>query len=261
MRGRPARDNAAAVVGANLAALAALAMVSAGISAVIGMAGGVTLLSGMLMVIPPATAVPIHGVVQLASNSTRLLVFFKHVRWRIVGWFGVFAAPGAALGATVVRVTPGAWLTLAIGIFILVATHLPTPNRPRGGDIKRAWIFGPVGFAAGFLGMLVGATGPLIAPFFLRENVLKEELIATKAFCQAFVHLWKLPAFMAIGFDYGEHLGALALLVTMVIVGTLLGKRLLNRVSERAFMVLIKAALTLIALKLVAVDALPALLS
>ncbi len=249
------------MAGATLAALAALAMVSAGISAVIGMAGGITLLSGLLLVIPRATAVPIHGVVQLASNSTRLVVFLKFVRWRIVLWFGIAAAPGAALGATVVTAVPDAWLTLGIGVFILLATHLPKAKRPRGGDIKRAWIFAPVGFAAGFLGMLVGATGPFIAPFFLRENVLKEELIATKAFCQAFVHLWKLPAFMAIGFDYGEHLPALAVLVCMVIVGTIVGKRLLNRVSERLFLVLIKTALTVIALKLLAFDALPALFS
>lgn len=236
-------------------------MVSAGISAVIGMAGGITLLSGMLLVIPRATAVPIHGVVQLASNSTRLIVFYKHVQWRIVIWFGLAAAPGAALGATVVSVVPDAWLTLGIGVFILFATHMPKPKRPRGGNLRRAWIFAPVGLAAGFLGMLVGATGPFIAPFFLRENVLKEELIATKAFCQAFVHLWKLPAFMAIGFDYGEHAAALTVLVLMVIAGTLVGKRLLHRVSEGVFIVLVKTALTVIAIKLLAYDALPELLS
>ena len=201
-----------------LGALGALAMVAAGISAVIGMAGGITLLSGMLLVIPYGAAVPIHGVVQLASNSTRLVVFFKHVKWRIVLWFGFAAAPGAYLGARVVSAVPDEWLTLGIGAFILLATHVPRPKRPRGGDLERAWIFGPVGLAAGFLGMLVGATGPFIAPFFLRENVLKEELIATKAFCQAFVHLWKLPAFMSIGFAYAEHATTLATLVTMVVV-------------------------------------------
>ncbi len=243
-------------------ALAALAMVSAGISAVIGMAGGITLLSGMLLVIPLGTAVPIHGVVQLASNSMRLVVFFKHVRWRIVAFFGLAAAPGAALGAKVVTELPGVWLTLGIGVLILIATHAPKA-KPKGGSggsgRGSGWVFGPLGFAAGFLGMLVGATGPLIAPFFLRQNILKEELIATKAFCQAFVHLWKLPAFMAIGFDYGEHAVLLGTLVAMVIVGTLVGKRLLNRVSERLFVILIKTALTVIAIKLVVLDALPEL--
>ena len=244
-----------------LGALGVLAMVAAAISAVIGMAGGVTLLSGMLLVIPYAAAVPIHGVVQLASNSTRLVVFFKHVKWRIVMWFGLSAAPGAYLGARVVSAAPEEWLTLGIGAFILLATHVPRPTRPRGGDLRRAWIFAPVGLAAGFLGMLVGATGPFIAPFFLRENVLKEELIATKAFCQAFVHLWKLPAFMSIGFAYGEHTTTLATLVTMVVVGTLVGKRLLHRVSERLFVVMIKVALTVIGAKLLVWDGLSALLA
>lgn len=242
-----------------LAALAALAVVSSAVSAVVGVAGGVLLLSGMLLVLDSATAVPIHGVIQLASNSTRLLVYLRHVRWPIAIWFGVAAGPGAALGATVVRAVPQAWLTLVIGVFILVATHAPVPERPRGGDVRRAYIFAPVGFAAGFLGMLIGATGPFIAPFFLRENVLKEELVATKAFCQAVVHLWKLPAFWVIGFSFEAHAGTLALMVAMVVVGTFLGSRLLDRLSERAFLLLMKGALTVVALKLVLLDALPAL--
>ena len=241
-----------------LAALAALALVSATISAILGMGGGVTLLAGMLLVIPPATVVPVHGVVQLASNSTRLLVFLEHVQWRIVAWFVFAAAVGAALGTLVVSSLPEAWMKVGMGVFILLATHVPKPKAKDGEDVRpmALWIFAPVGLMAGFAGMLVGATGPLIAPFFLRANVLKEELIATKAMCQAFVHLFKLPAFWVIGFDYGAWLPVLALLVGAVIVGTLIGKRLLDYVSEVLFVVLVKVALTLVALKLVVWDGL-----
>ena len=217
------------------------------------------LLSGMLLVLDPALAIPIHGVVQLASNSTRLLVFLKHVRWRLTGLFAASSAVGAVLGAFVMaEVHDKAWLRLAIGVFILLATHAPKPKA--AGSSSRTWIFAPVGAMAGFMGMLVGATGPLIAPFFLRENILKEELIATKATCQAFVHLWKIPLFYfigeRIGFAYSEHLPIIAALVAMVIVGTLTGRRIVKHVSEGLFVVLVKGALTLIALKLIFHDGL-----
>jgi hypothetical protein len=40
-----------------------------------------------------------------------------------------------------------------------------------------------------------GAVGPLIARFFLRSDISKEELVATKAACQWAGHLVKIPLF------------------------------------------------------------------
>ena len=224
------------------------------------MAGGILLLSGMLLVLSPVVAIPLHGVVQLASNSTRLLVFREHIHWPIVAAFAPLAAVGSALGVQVVMAVPEAWLKLGIGLFILGATHLPKKPKGSGREVSLA-VFAPLGLVAGFLGMLVGATGPFIAPLFLRAKVLKEGLIATKATCQAFVHLFKLFAFGAIGFAYDAHFGLLAVLTVMVVFGTFVGKRLLKLVSERLFVVALKVVLTAVALKLVLVDAIPGLLA
>ena len=67
--------------------------------------------------------------------------------------------------------------------------------------------------------MFVGATGPFIAPFFLRDDFEKEEVIATKAACQMVGHGLKIPAVLIIGFEYSAHLPLLGLLVAGVILG------------------------------------------
>ena len=41
------------------------------LSAVVGMAGGITLLAVMLLFLEPLAAIPLHGVIQLVSNSSR----------------------------------------------------------------------------------------------------------------------------------------------------------------------------------------------
>ena len=46
--------------------------ITATISGILGMAGGVTLLGVMTALLPAPTVVPLHGIVQLASNWTRL---------------------------------------------------------------------------------------------------------------------------------------------------------------------------------------------
>lgn len=100
--------------------------------------------------------------------------------------------------------------------------------------------------------MFVGATGPLIAPFFLRDDLDKEQIIATKAVCQTWGHLLKLPAFLALGFDYRPWLGTLAVLVACVIAGTAVGKWMLGRLSRDRFEQLFLGLLALIAAWLLA---------
>ena len=53
-----------------------------------------------------------------------------------------------------------------------------------------------VGFISGISSIFIGAVGPLIAPFFLRSDLNKENIIANKAACQIITHLGKIPIFM-----------------------------------------------------------------
>ena len=60
-------------------ALAVVCFLTSMLSAIVGMAGGIILLSSMLLFVDPLVAVPIHAVLQLASNGSRSLVQRKHV--------------------------------------------------------------------------------------------------------------------------------------------------------------------------------------
>ena len=102
------------------------------------------------------------------------------------------------------------------------------------------------------IAIFIGATGPFLAPFFLRDDFEKENVIATKAACQTWLHLLKIPAFLSLGFDYRPHALLLVLLVGGVIVGTFVGRHLLGRISAERFLVAFQVVLALIALHLIA---------
>jgi uncharacterized membrane protein YfcA len=108
-----------------------------------------------------------------------------------------------------------------------------------------------MGMAVGFLNTTVGATGPLIAPFFLDIGLSRQALVGTKAACQSLGHVAKLIVFGVAGFAYLAWLPLLALLSVMVVAGTWIGSHILDRVSERAFVIAYRVVLTLIALRLV----------
>jgi uncharacterized membrane protein YfcA len=231
------------------AILTVAAWATATFSAIVGMGGGVTLLAVMAILLPAALVVPIHGIVQLSSNFTRTIVFLPHVRWRFFYAFapGLLVGIGAATAAW--RGVEFTWFKPAIGGFLVL--FLVTRGRIGSLRAPPLWIYTPLGVATGFLSLFVGATGPFLAPFFLRDDFKKEEVIATKAVCQSLTHLLKIPAFIALGFDYLEHGALLGVLVVMVILGTFTGKWLLRSLDERTFERLFVAVLALLAANLV----------
>jgi len=235
-----------------LAVLSVVAVLTAMLSAVVGMAGGITLLAAMLLFMPPLVVIPLHGAVQLVSNSSRTFIQRDHLRWDLIWRYGLLLLPAGFAGLAVAeRIPPDAAKAL-IGAFVLFATWAPglmlLGSHPQDADPSRR--FFALGGVAGVLNMTIGATGPLIAPFFLNLGLTRFQLIGSKAACQALGHLAKIAVFGIAGFAFGEWALVLAILAACVVAGTWLGSRLLHHVNEIWFVRLYKTVLTLIALRL-----------
>ncbi len=241
--------------------LAVVALLTSTVSAILGMAGGIMLLATMLCFMSHAEAIPTHAAVQIASNGTRVLVFLRDVDRNAFGRFVLGVVPGGALGMLALWALgqpeeSEPYLKILIGAFILIVTYLP---RSSSGSSKKGtwWDFPLLGLLAGMAGLTVGAVGPLIAPLFARRGYAKNNLIATKAMCQLATHAVKIPAFVLMRkLDY-DKLGLLAaIMILMVIPGTLLGKRLVTNISERHFRIAYRVALTAAGLKVLVFDGL-----
>ena len=126
---------------------------------------------------------------------------------------------------------------------LLLGTH------PERSDPRRRFLL--LGGVVGAVNMTVGATGPLIAPFFLNLGLSRQSIIGTKAASQTLGHLVKIGVFGFAGFAYPEYTLPLALLCAMVVAGTWIGSRLLGYVNEPWFTRLYKTVLSLVALRLV----------
>lgn len=237
-----------------MAWLAFAAFATAVLSAIVGMAGGIILLSVMLLFLEPLTVIPLHGVVQLVSNGSRTWIQREHVEWGITWRYAALLLPAGLLGILVARELPAEATRLAIGVFVLAATWRPGwllfGTHPE--DTNPHTRFWTLGGAVGFLNPVIGATGPLIAPFFLNMGFSRQTIVGTKAACQALGHIAKVILFGAVvAFAYADWLLPLLLLSVMVIAGTWAGSRMLERVNDRAFTILFKTVLTLVALRLV----------
>jgi uncharacterized membrane protein YfcA len=244
--------------GGELGILGVAALVTSMLSAVVGMAGGITLLAVMLLFLDPLVAIPLHGVVQLVSNGSRTWVQRSHVRWNVLLPYAALLLPAGFVGLEIAQLLPAPAARVLIGAFVLVATWRPAwvllGTHPETVDPRRRFV--ALGGVVGVLNMTVGATGPLIAPFFLNLGLTRQALVGTKAACQTAGHLAKIAVFGLAGFAFLAYALPLAVLSAAVVVGTWIGSRLLDRVSELWFTRLYRAVLTVIALRLVVAAAL-----
>ena len=238
----------------DLAILAAAAFATSILSAVVGMAGGITLLAVMLLFLEPLAAIPLHGVIQLVSNSSRAAIQRRHVDVGILLRYSALLVPMGWVGIHLANALPAAAMRVMIGIFVLVATWFPgwllLGTHPEETNPSRRFLV--LGGVVGVLNMTIGATGPLIAPFFLNLGLDRRALVGTKAACQSLGHLVKIALFGVAGFAFGPHLALLVTAGACVVAGTWLGSRILERVSERLFRRLYVGVLTAIALRLLA---------
>ncbi len=101
------------------------------------------------------------------------------------------------------------------------------------------------------ISLFVGATGPILAPFFLRQGLSRHSIVATKAACQFAVHSLKIAVFTSFGFAFGEYTTLMICMVLAVIAGSYIGKLLLDRLSEKIFVLFFKIIITLLAFRLI----------
>ncbi|MBC8345428.1 MAG: sulfite exporter TauE/SafE family protein [Candidatus Marinimicrobia bacterium] len=230
------------------------------LSAIIGMGGGVTLLGIMAVIIPEGyMVVALHGVIQLVSNVTRSVVYRTHLHRPIFNQFVMGVIPGLIL-AVIIILGLMKWVDVhsaseikidflkpLIGIYILWFLLLRKKGKPVA---ENAFLW--MGGLSGLVTVFIGASGPLIAPFFINKEITKENVISTKAACQAVGHLGKMPIFIFL-FDvnYLSEWTILLPLVFAVYFGTKLGKRMLGKLPEATFKLIFKIVLALIAVRLI----------
>lgn len=240
-----------------VAALAVVALATSALSAVTGVAGGVLLLSGLLLLVPAAAVVPLHGAVQTVACGARIHAFYPHVRWDLVWRFSLTVLPGSLLGLVVVNYlleVDGSLVKLLIAGAILLSLLAKNVKLRAAGRSLRA--FYGIGFLVGFFGILAGSTGPMVSQALLLFGVEKEAHVATKSVMQGIGHALKIPLFgLALGFDYGPWLVPLACMAVGVLIGTHLGKRALSKMSSARFVVVARALLALVVLHIAATEA------
>lgn len=205
------------------------------------------MLALMGLFVPVAALIPVHGAVQLGSNTGRAWHQRANVRIDIALPFMAGSLVGAIAGAFVVVQMPDALLKLVLGAFILLITWVTIPGLDR---IGRSGLAVASAFTA-ILSMMVGATGPIVSPIlaqFMAGD--RKALVATHAAVMVLQHGLKILVFGFAGFVFWQWIWLVAAMICSGFLGTIYGSRWLDRLDEALFRKWFRVGITLLALDL-----------
>ncbi|NGP17416.1 sulfite exporter TauE/SafE family protein [Devosia aurantiaca] len=215
-------------------ALVALAVfLTSTLSGVFGMAGGLILLALLLTFLPVATAIALQGAIQIIANGSRAWFSRSYIDWRALGFICTGLAAAAIL-LFILRYTPDlATVCIAIGLMPILVW---IPKHWLSLDATKPVHAFFCGFLAGGLNLAVGVSGPTVDIFFIRTEMDRRKVIATKAATQVISHAVKVVFYstLATAMAWGDWVMVL-IAAPFAVAGTNLGYHLLQRLTDVGF--------------------------
>lgn len=217
------------------ATLVAAALVTSFISGILGMAGGMVFMGLLLALLSVPEAMVLHGITQLASNAWRAILWRHEIDWRVLRGIAAGSVIALSFFVLVQAVASKAEALIMLGVTPFLALALP-PKLVL--DVRRRGHPLLCGLVCTTLQLTAGVSGPILDVFFVRSQMDRRTVVATKAVTQSMGHLIKIAYF---GFLVGSaQRGSVEteLAVTMVacaVIGTTLSRRVLERLTDASF--------------------------
>lgn len=229
-----------------------LAIVSAFFAAILtfftGFGLGTVLLAVFVLIFPISVAIAATAVVHLSNNVFKLFLVGRHARKDILLRFGVAALCAALAGAFLLNMIDSQQLIfsyeiggrtlkttpvrIVIGILMALFALMDLFGISEKWVIEPEWM--PVGgLLSGFFGGLSGNQGAFRTMFLLKAGLTKEELIGTGAAIGCLVDIGRLTVYwkQISGPELSGHLALLSAATLSAIAGTLIGNKLLKKMS------------------------------
>lgn len=228
--------------------LSAGAVVASTIGGVAGFGAGIVMIPLLVWMVGMKATVPVLTVAMLLGNLARVWFSRGEVEGRVVAAFLAGAVPSAIGGALLYSRFEAEWISRILGAFMLTSVPLRRWLAAHGARIRLRH-FPIIGGVFGGLSALVGSVGPIMTPFFLGYGLRRGAYLATDALCT-------VGMYVARGAVFGTHdllsrpTVALGLWIgAFMVTGAWAGRRIVDHLSEQAFLRVIEALLVVFGLQ------------
>ena len=175
----------------------------------------------------------ITALFHLSSNISKIALFRNGVNWKLIRNIGVPAVLFVIIGAFFSKYFDSKLLQIILSVFLILISLIlivfrltikPTfVNSLSGGALS--------GITAGLLGTGGAIRGLTLTAF----NLDKEVFIATSAIIDLGIDFSRSIVYFSNGYIHKQEIYLIPILLVVSIVGTFIGKKLLNLFSQKQF--------------------------
>ncbi len=176
----------------------------------------------------------ITAVFHVFSNLAKIYFFHDGIDKKIVMKLGIPAVIFVTIGALLTNYIPQKSIELGMNVLILfIAIYLISGHSKSLKETNSNLYLG--GTISGFLAGLIGTGGAIRGIILTAFNLEKNVFIATSAIIDLGVDSCRAAVYISNGYFSKEHLILIPFLILISIVGSYVGKRILQYIPEKAF--------------------------
>ena len=226
-----------------LAVLLLATLATSAISGIFGMAGGLIMKGVLVSYLPVASSMVLHGFIQIISNGSRAMFLLRHISWKIVGRYAIGVVAGVAT-LTILN-----WRPAQTSVFFLLGLTAMLAQIPKSWidlNVERRFQAEVCGFGVQVVNTLAGVAGPLLDIFFIKTQLTRQTVVATKSTTQVLAHavkigFWGAPLLAAMAQTGSAEAvtfpptWVFAAVIPLSLLGTWFGGRILDKLSDAGF--------------------------
>lgn len=227
--------------------LGLIAFCTSTLTGIFGLGGGLLLLGIMPIFLPATAVVPVHGVVQLASNASRAYFSWRDIQWSVFKPYIVGGIIGTIGFSLLLKQVSLAYLPLFIGGYILLSQWSNIFNQ----FVSRIENYTLLGFIQVGLSLLSGTIGPVHMVLLNKHYSDKNIIVATSAGLMTIKHALKVLAFIMLGVHLWDYMTIMIVVALAAIMGSYVGTILRGKTSDQRFYLILKILLTILAIRMI----------
>jgi hypothetical protein len=184
-----------------------------------------------------------------------IVYYRRHADWRRLLELCPYVVAGMVPAYLVLRFVDDDALRVSIGVLILVLLLVHVIRQRYGfrGLSDRWWLTATTGILAGFATTVSNAAGPVMGIYLVGRHMDKHQFLGTSAWFFFLVNVSKIPGYAVLGMLTADTFQFDLLLMPIVAAGAVLGIRILKRIPQAAFDVLVLALAGVAAVRMVLV--------
>lgn len=230
--------------------LCLLTLIASGIGTATGFGTSTVMIPVMVLFVPLPVALLFVGVIHLAGDIWKVLLFKRGFDWKLILGFGISGIAASYFGASLSMQAQALPLKRILGAFlVLYVVYL---------FLNREWVLPKTnatavcgGMLSGFFAGFFGVGGAVRGAFLTAFNLPKEVYIFTSGLIALFIDLTRVTRYAWGGTRLQEELMvALLLSIPISFAGAYLAKRFLHKLPQKFFRIFVGVFLALLGFKL-----------